>query len=94
MEDIILSKIKECKLYCRSLSIFENYSNSLYNYLDHKYQTNIGYLIDLKEFEQYKKDLLFQGYKNNIDEYNDEIICKIVELNSLNKSLELKKLNK
>ena len=91
MENIIITKINECKSHCRDFLIFENYLNCIYCNLNHKYKTNKGYLIDLKEYEQYKNDLLYQVYKNNKNEYEDEIICKICELISINKSLELKK---
>ena len=63
--NIYQSKIYKYKACCRGFIKFENYLKQKYNNLEQKFQKHKGYLIDLKEFEQYKNDLLYQVYKNN-----------------------------
>ena len=49
-------------------------------------------IIDLKEYENFKNDINFQIYKNNIKEYENHMIDKYVtDFSSLNKTLEFKR---
>ena len=88
---IYQSKINECKAYCRGFTKFYNYLKQIYYNLEQKFIKHKGYLIDLKEFEQCKNDLLYQDFKSNIKEYDDKINVNICALSTIGQSLELKK---
>ena len=88
---IYQDKINQCKAYCRGFIKFEKYLKEIYYNLQEKSQMHRGYLIDLKEFDQCKNDILYQDYKNDIKEYDDKINVKIFALSTIDKSFELKK---
>ena len=90
-ENIYQNIINDYKTYCSSLMKFEQYLYKIYLNLNQNYEKHKGYLIDLKELEKYKNDLLYQVYKTNQNDYDNQIICKIVEQISVDKSFELHK---
>ena len=77
--------------YCQSILKYEQYINNLYNSRDES--DHRGYLIDLEEFEKLKEEIKYNIYiKNKKEEYDDSIQIKIVELNSMNQSIEFRKI--
>ena len=85
----ILMNYSNC---CRVISHYEDSIKQIYNNLDDKYKQYEGYIIDYIEYEKLKDDLNYKVYKNNKDGYYDEMIMKIVTLESEQKSkVELKR---
>ena len=80
---IYQSQINECKAYCRGFTKFSNYLKQIYYKLEQKFIPHKGYLIDLKEFEQCKNDILYQDFINNIKEYDYKINVKIFALSTM-----------
>ena len=93
MENIIYKDIiNKCKEYCNLIYQFEYYINQLYLNLNNQYVPHRGYLIDLKEYENFKNDINYQIYKTNINEYEINMIDKYVtDFSALNKTLEFKR---
>ena len=73
---------------CKIISHYEDSINQLYNNLDEKYQKCEGYIIDFIEYEKLKEDLNYKIFKNNNEGYFDEIILKIITLESEHNSKE------
>ena len=92
MENIYSNIINDCKNYCNLIFQFENYLNQIYYNLQNQYSGHRGYLIDLKEFEEFKNDINYQIYKTNINEYDEMTSVNYIEkFISLEKTLEFKR---
>ena len=89
--NIYENEMNQCYNYCKVISEYEKYVNQNYQNLSDNYVHHRGYLIDLKEFTKFKEDINYKIYKENKNKYKEEILVKLVTLESEKKSFELKK---
>ena len=50
------------------------------------------YLIDIKDFENYKQQIEFKIFKEKINDYKEELVTNFIMLESINKEVKLEKL--